>query len=56
MCNCCNLNFNKLNEKFNISYENTGTGVLLNIEPKDKTRVKSLQKFIEAYRDFCDCC
>ena len=55
MCNC-NLSFHKLDERFNIKYEPTDTGVILNIEPKDKSKVESFKKFMEACRDFNDCC
>ena len=55
MCNC-NLNFGKLNERFDIKYEPTDKGVILNIEPKDKTKIESFKKFVEACRNFNDCC
>ena len=55
MCNC-NLNFGKINDKFDISYEPTDNGVKFNVEPKDKSKVEAFKKFVEACNDFNDCC
>lgn len=58
MFNCCGSNQCNLNEKFNFNIVNTEDGITVNISPKDKSKVKSLQKLAESYKDFCegDCC
>lgn len=50
--------FCKWNEKFNISIENSDEGITIDVKPKDKSKVKSLQKLAESCKDFCDsdCC
>ena len=58
MINCCSTNNCKWNEKFEINIANSVDGITINVTPKDKSKVKSLQKFAESYKDFCgnDCC
>ena len=58
MINCCSTGQCNWNEKFNINIANSEDGITINVTPKDKSKVKSLQKFAESYKDFCgdDCC
>ncbi len=42
-------------EKFNCDVEKTDKGIKFHIMPKDKTKVESFQKFVDACKDFCDC-
>ena len=58
MINCCSSKDCNWNEKFDISVVNSKEGISINVKPKDKTKVESLQKLAESYKDFCgdDCC
>jgi hypothetical protein len=58
MFTCCSSNQCNLKEKFDFDITNTADGITIDISPKDKTKVKSLQKLAESYKDFCegDCC
>lgn len=58
MMNFCNTKDCNWNEKFDFSVQNSKEGVIIEVKPKDKTKVESLQKFAKAYKDFCggDCC
>ncbi len=58
MLNCCSTSQCNWNDKFDINIANSADGITINVTPKDKSKVKSLQKFAESYRDFCgdDCC
>ncbi len=58
MFNCCGSNHCGLDEKFDFRVENSDEGITINITPKDKSKVKSLQKLVESHRDFfgSGCC
>jgi hypothetical protein len=58
MFSCCSKNACNWNEKFDINIANSEEGVTINVIPKDKSKVKSLQKLVESYKDFCEgeCC
>lgn len=58
MINCCNPKDCNWNEKFDITVANSEEGITIDVKPKDKSKVKTLQKLAESYRDFCgdECC
>lgn len=58
MIHCCSTKDCNWNEKFDISVTNSKEGITIDVKPKDKSKVESLQKFAAAYKDFCDsdCC
>lgn len=58
MTNCCGFNAKNLSKHFNLKVSNTDDGIKVDVTPKDKSKVESLQKFAEACRDLCeeDCC
>jgi hypothetical protein len=58
MFTCCGTNACNWNDKFDIRVANSADGITIDVKPKDKSKVKSLQKFAESYKDFCgdDCC
>ena len=58
MENCCSgLGYGSkgFNEKFDCEIEKTDKGVKMHIMPKDKSKVESFQKFVDASKDFCEC-
>ena len=58
MINCCSSKDCNWNEQFNIAVANSEEGITIDVKPKDKSKIKSLQNLAESYRDFCgdDCC
>ncbi len=58
MCNCFGFNTKNFREQFEFSVSNSSEGITIDVRPKDKGKVESLQKFAEACQDFCgtDCC
>jgi hypothetical protein len=58
MCTCCGFNTKNFKEQFDFSISNSTTGITIDVKPKDKSKVGSLQKFAEACQDFCgaECC
>ena len=58
MFNYCGTNSCNWNEKFDVKVANSVDGITINVKPKDKTKVKSLQRLAESYKEFCegDCC
>jgi len=44
MINCCSTSQCNWNEKFDINIANSEDGITINVSPKDKSKVKSLQK------------
>lgn len=55
---CCKTDQCNLSEQFDFTINNTKEGIIIDVKPKDKSKVDSLQKLAEAYKDFCDgnCC
>jgi hypothetical protein len=58
MNNCCGFNSKNFREQFDFKVSNSADGITVDVKPKDKSKVKSLQNFAEACQDFCgdDCC
>jgi len=55
MSNCCTgLGTKNFKEKFNFDFEQTDKGIKVHIMPKDKSKVDSFKKFVEACNDFCE--
>jgi hypothetical protein len=55
MFGCCSsFDMKSICEKFNLKITQTENGIQINAEPKDKTKIKSFQKFIESWKDLCD--
>ena len=55
---CCHGSHMKsICDKFDIKISQTEKGVQINAEPKDQSKVKSFQKFVESWKDLCgsDC-
>lgn len=52
---CCGFDSKKMNEKFNVKIDETDKGIKILVEPKDEAKVASFKKFVESYRDWCDC-
>lgn len=61
MNTCCGgFGVKNFRSKFDIETENTSKGVKIHLIPKDESKVKSFQKFVEACNEYCDddcdCC
>lgn len=58
MNTCCGNQSFLCSDQFEYNISNTAEGITIDVKPKDKSKVKSLQKFAEAYQDFCGegCC
>jgi hypothetical protein len=58
MFTCCGTGTCNWKDKFDIDIANSTEGITIDVKPKDKSKVESLQKFADAYRNFCDsdCC
>lgn len=58
MKNCCsnvNLACCDLQDKLNVTYQETEKGITINVEPKDPEKTEAFKKFIAAFKDFTDC-
>ena len=56
MANCCSyFDMKSLCEDFNVKIEQTKTGINVNIEPKDQSKIESFKNLVKACQDFCDC-
>ena len=49
-----NLNAFCCNDQFDVKVTNTKTGVSIDVSPKDKSKVDTLQKFVAAYDSYCE--
>lgn len=58
MNSCCGINAFNCSDQFDLTFTNTSEGITIDVKPKDKSKVESLQKLAEASRDFCGegCC
>jgi hypothetical protein len=54
---CCGtgLSLKSLSEKYDVKVSETEKGIAMEIEPKDKSKVKQFKAFIKASQDYCDC-
>ncbi len=58
MNSCCGNQSLLCSDQFEYTFTNTTEGISIDVKPKDKSKVESLQKFAEAWKDFCGegCC
>ncbi len=54
---CCNTGatLKSMCEKYDVKISETDKGITMEVEPKDKSKVKQFKDFIKACRDYCDC-
>ena len=56
MLNCCNgPDLKSICENFNCDIEKTTNGIKIELQPKDSSKIKPFQNFIEACQELCDC-